>query len=77
MLKMMKMNHKLMNQKTVSSNESSEEEEDLKNNKGYFSGKLKLPMNIKDVLNEYTKTLLNRTRRRAFQVSSTKLRRDL
>ena len=61
MLKMMKMNHKLLNQKTVSSaNESSDEEQDLKNSNEYFSVKLKVPMNIKELLNEYTKTLLTR-----------------
>jgi hypothetical protein len=59
MLKMMKMNHKLMNKKETSSNESSEDEE-IRNNNEFFSGKMSIPSNIKDILDQYTKNLLNR-----------------
>lgn len=60
MLKMMKMNHKMMMKKKSSlANEDSSDEEDIQNN-GYFSGKLKIPINIKAILNEYSQTIISR-----------------
>lgn len=59
MLKMMKMNHKMMMNSQSLTNDESSDEEDIHDN-GYFTGKLKIPADIKAILNEYTKSIIDR-----------------
>lgn len=54
MLKMMKMNHKMMNLKSNSSADSSDEE-DIQNSIEQFSAKMKIPLNIRKYLEIFTK----------------------